>query len=132
MLKVAWCECRKAVQRRVRWLYCAMYSQRLLGVDKKIWWVAFINCKYFIGIYHQNEVMHYNYEHWKYDLHTIVHVTVIGFCFRTLYMYTLISVCIFSILFSVNFLRRICLTIKSFITRWSFPLFLVFDSGLIL
>ena len=47
LLKVAWRECRKAVQRRVRWLYCAMYSQRLLGVDKKIWWVAFINCKYF-------------------------------------------------------------------------------------
>ena len=39
--------------------------------------------------------------------------------FKTLTLYTLISVCIFSILFSTNFIkgptRRICLTINSFL-----------------
>ena len=57
---------------------------------------------------------------------------------KVLTLYTLTSECIFSILFSIKFpevmIRRICLTIKSFCSRWSFSLSLVTimcDSGLI-
>ena len=46
---------------------------------------------------------------------------------KTSNLYTLTSVYIFPILFSVHFLnvpaRRICLTIKRFFSWWSFPLF---------
>ena len=45
----------------------------------------------------------------------------------TLTLYTLTSICIFSILLSIHFLmcwkRRICLTIKTFFSWLSFPLF---------
>ena len=56
--------------------------------------------------------------------------------YGVLTLYTQISICIFSMLFSKHFpkvlKRRICLTTRSFFSSWSLLVTLVFDSGVTL